>query len=245
MSAILIISIFLLVAASLSTLRSKRSPSSGGPERLPPEPQYKGLFDESDADRRAAEAESERAKAEALRATLLERAARGDLTALADAQMTGDAALYRDILDSLVARAGVKGEDLRALSTFIARSERLRSSPTLAAILTAGWAEDPESSSAPELLRVAALSDDATAFGAAAETIFRVWSEGKLQGLNAEELDALFEAEYWLLSSEARRSGTGFVLKRTLAELRRGLKEVARRDETPPSDEAGREKASH
>ena len=245
MSAILIISIFLLVAASLSIIRSKRSPSFGESERLPPEPQYKGLFAESEAERKAAGAEAAREKAEALRAGLLERAARGDLTALADAQMTGDAALYRDILDALVRRAGVEGEDLRALSTFIARGERLRSSPTLAAILTASWAKDPKSSSAPELLRVAALSDDAAAFGAAAESIFRVWSEGKLQGLNAAELDALFEAEYWLLSSEARRSGAGFVLKRTLAELRRGLKGSARRDETPPPEEAGRETASH
>jgi hypothetical protein len=94
-------------------------------------------------------------------------------------------------------------------------------------------------------LRVAALSDAAATFEAAVETIHRVWTEGRLPGLDAAALDALFEGEYWLLSSDARRSGAGFVLKRTLAELRRGLKASARRDPLPPSDEADREKASH
>lgn len=245
MSAILIISIFLLVAASLSILRSKRSPSFGEAERLPPEPQYKGLFAETDADLRAAEAEREGEEAKALRAGLLERAAAGDLTALADAQTAGDTTLRREVLDRLAARAEADDRDLRALSTFIARSEHLRSTPALAAKLTQVWAEDPSGSSAPELLRVAALSDDAATFQAAAETIYRAWAEGRLPKLNAAELDALFEAEYWLLSSEARRSGAGFVLKRTLADLRRGLKGSARRGETPPPEEAGRETASH
>ena len=238
MSAILIISIFLLVAASLSILRTKRSPSFGEAERLPPEPRYKSLFAESDADRKAAEAEAKKERAEALRASLLERAAAGDLTALAEAQAAGGAALYREILGPLVARAEVEDGDLRALSSFIARSEHLRSSPALAAKLTRVWAEDPSGSSAPELLRVAALSDDAATFQAAAETIFRVWTEGDLRGLDAAGLDALFEAEYWLLSSEARRSGAGFVLQRTLADLRRGLKGSARRGETPPPEGA-------
>jgi hypothetical protein len=246
LSAILIISIFLLVAASLSILRSKRSPSFGEAERLPPEPQYKGLFAESEADRKAAAAEAAREAARALRAGLLARAAAGDPSALADAHAAGDAALYREILDTLAARAGAEdGHLLRALSSLIARSDQLRSSPALAARLLEVWAGDPSGSSAPELLRVAALSDDAATFQAAAETIFRAWAEGRLRGLDAAALDALFEGEYWLLSSDARRSGTGFVLKRTLAELRRGLKESARRDQLPPSDEADREKASH
>ncbi len=245
MSAILIISIFLLVAASLSILRSKRSPSFGEAERLPPEPGYKSLFAESDADRKAAEAEAARERAGALRASLLERAADGDLTALADAQTTGDAAFYKQILDTLSARAEVKDEDLRALSTFIARSENLRSSPALAAKLTEVWTKDPSGSSVPELLRVAALSDDAATFQTAIESIFRAWAEGHLQTLDAAELDALFEAEYWLLSSEARRSGAGFVLKRSLADLRRGLKGSARREASPTPEEAGRETASH
>ena len=53
---------------------------------------------------------------------------------------------------------------------------------------------------------------------------------GRLEGLGAEDLRALFEAEYWLLSSEAKRSGAGFVLKQKLADVRRRLAAGARRD---------------
>ncbi|HEX8119251.1 MAG TPA: hypothetical protein VF521_18375, partial [Pyrinomonadaceae bacterium] len=48
--------------------------------------------------------------------------------------------------------------------------------------------------------------------------------------LGAEDLRSLFEAEYWLLSSEAKRSGAGFVLKQTLNDVRRGLGAGARGD---------------
>jgi hypothetical protein len=36
-------------------------------------------------------------------------------------------------------------------------------------------------------------------------------------------LRALFDAEFWLLSSDARASGAGFVLKQKLASLSTGL----------------------
>ncbi len=249
LSVILIISIFLLVAASLSTLRSKRSPSQGEARSLPPEPQYRGLFEESqtslyDGDK-AVEAETARRAAELLRASLLERAAEGDTEALLDAHAAGNTSLYREVLDALVRCVTDEKGGLRALSGFIARRGELRSSPALAEVLLEEWGCEPTSSDVPELLRVAALSDDAATFRAVVENVFEVWDEGRLPELSAAELDALFKGEYWLLSSDARRSGTGFVLNRTLAELRRRLQESARRDDHPPSAGADREKASH
>ena len=250
LSAILIISIFLLVAASLSTLRSKRSSSQGEARSLPPEPQHRGLFEESqtssyDGDK-AAEAETARRAAELLRASLLARAAEGDTEALLAAHAAaGNASLYREVLDVLVRRNTNEKGGLRALSGFIARRGELRSSPALAGVLLEEWGCVPTSSAVPELLRVAALSDDAATFRAAVENVFEVWDEGRLPELSAAELDALFKGEYWLLSSDARRSGTGFVLNQTLAELRRRLQESARRDDYPPSAGADREKASH
>ncbi|MCA1634295.1 MAG: hypothetical protein LC802_11530 [Acidobacteria bacterium] len=249
LNAILIISIFLLLAASLSILRLKRSPSPGDAERLPPEPQYRGLFDEGQSGtsfNKGSEAEVAERAARERRADLLARAAEGDRETLRDAHDAGDASLYRDVLDALARRVeGDAGAALRGLSAFIARSDALRSSPAFAGKLLEFWAENPEDYSITEVLRIAALSDDAGAFQTVVEKVFEVWSEGRLHKLRADELDALFESEYWLLSSDAKRSGAGFVLKRTLAELRRRLLESARPADHPTSDEAEREKASH
>ena len=57
----------------------------------------------------------------------------------------------------------------------------------------------------------------------------RAWAEGRLSNSGADELRALFEAEYWLLSSETRRSGAGFQLKQKLTQVRRSLAEHERR----------------
>jgi hypothetical protein len=99
----------------------------------------------------------------------------------------------------------------------------LRASPELAERLLGLWRAEPTPSSTAELLRVSALSDDAGTFGRAVSEVLQLWEGGRLDPLGAEDLRALFEAEYWLLSSEAKRSGAGFVLKQKLADVRRRL----------------------
>jgi hypothetical protein len=49
-----------------------------------------------------------------------------------------------------------------------------------------------------------------------------------LTGVSAAELRALFDGEFWVLSAQTRSSGTGFVLKRTLANARRELETAMR-----------------
>jgi hypothetical protein len=44
-----------------------------------------------------------------------------------------------------------------------------------------------------------------------------------LTGISADELRQLIEGEFWLLAPEVRNSGAGFLLKRTLARLRKQL----------------------
>jgi hypothetical protein len=112
---------------------------------------------------------------------------------------------------------------VRELATHIAAGRDLRASPELAEILLGAWREGPTPASTAELLRVSALSDDAGTYGRAVTEVLQVWEAGGLDKLGAEDLRALFEAEYWQLSSEARRSGAGFVLKRKLADVRRRL----------------------
>lgn len=231
-SAILFISVLLIFVASLALLRTKRPRSDEGADELPPGTGARGLFSDAQG-RAAADAEPEVKSSGGFEEALRARAGRGDLTALNDARAAGDAAVYRATLDALTARAADSPEDLRALAAFIARGEDLRSSPALARRLLELWGESPARPATAELLRVAALSDDAETFGLAVSTVLRAWEEGRLDGARAGDLRALFEAEYWLLSSEAKRSGAGFLLKQRLADTRRRLAARARHNDPP------------
>jgi hypothetical protein len=228
-SAILIISVFLIFVASLALLRTKRQRSDEGSEQLPPGVGPRGLFADAGPTGDDAEVKASQELENSLRA----RAERGDLGALADAHAAGDAALYRATLALLVGRSAERPEDLRALAAFLAGSKELRASPALAEKLLEVWKQSPTRAATAELLRVAALSDDAETFGLAVSTVLRAWEDGRLAGAGAEELRSLFEAEYWLLSSEAKRSGAGFLLKQKLADARRRLSARARREEPP------------
>jgi len=77
--------------------------------------------------------------------------------------------------------------------------------------------QSPDRSSTTKLLHIAALSDDAKNYGRAIELVLMSWRDGSLADLSAVELHALINSEYWLLSSNTRSSGAGFVLKRTLS----------------------------
>jgi hypothetical protein len=227
-SAILIISVFLLFAATLAILRTKRSSSRGEAPELPHGVSPRGLFDAAPLDDETPLESPEQAR----RGELRERAERGDLSALAEASASRDAALYRFVLDGLVGRASGDAARVRELAAHVAAGRGLRASPELAEMLLGIWRAEPTPSSTGELLRVSALSDDAGTFGRAVSEVLRLWEEGRLGALAAEDLRALFEAEYWLLSSEVKRSGVGFVLKQKLADARRRLSARARGGDT-------------
>jgi hypothetical protein len=83
--------------------------------------------------------------------------------------------------------------------------------------------ESPDRNSTTKLLHVAALSDDANNYGRAVELVLLSWRDGTLSDLSARDLQALFNSEYWVLSSRTRTSGAGFVLKETLSSANREL----------------------
>jgi hypothetical protein len=85
------------------------------------------------------------------------------------------------------------------------------------------WQQSPNRNTAAKLLHVAALSDDAKNYGRAIELVLMSWRDGSLKDLSANELQSLFNSEYWVLSSRTRISGAGFVLKRTLSNANREL----------------------
>jgi hypothetical protein len=85
------------------------------------------------------------------------------------------------------------------------------------------WQESPNRNSTATLLHAAALSDNAKTYGRAIELVLTSWREGSLSDISAQELQSLFNSEYWVLSSRARTSGAGFVLKQTLSSANREL----------------------
>jgi hypothetical protein len=228
-SAILIISVLLVFAASFAILRTRRSPSNSDAEQLPPGIRPRGLFGDADL---VPPAETDETPEKLRAGELRERAVRGDLEALKEACASDDPALYRFVFDGAVGGCVGDGERLRSLSAFVARVDGLRSSPELAEMLLGEWRRSPGTTSTADLLRVSALSDDAGTFGRAVSEVLQLWEDGRLEGVGAEALRSLFDAEYWLLSSEAKRSGAGFVLKQKLADARRRLGTRARGRET-------------
>jgi hypothetical protein len=223
-SAVLIISIFLLSALSFAIYRTKRRSSKGAAEQesFPAPP--RGLFDEPLAPRRAAvlpDAASETVSAE-LAARLRERAAAGDLSTLEEAAEARDAALYDAVLDSLLWREAT-AENVAAVASHVVNNKSLRANGRLARALLSAWESSPQAVKLTDLLRVAALSDDARVFQDTFEAVAEAWERGRLTERTPDDLAQLFESEYWVLSAEARRSGAGFLLKQRLADVRRHL----------------------
>ena len=230
MSAVLIISIFLLAVISFVLYRTKRQSLKSAAEQDFFPPPSRGLFEEGS---RAAAGDGGDGAAPAAHAAhaaqLRERARGGELNTLGEARATGDKKLYDEVLGALLKR-DPSAENVRAVAAHVIGSENLRAGPVLAGALLTLWRISPDNVPPADLLRVAALSDDAGVFREAVEEVAGAWEQGRLPGRSAEDLCRLFESEYWVLAPEATRTGAGFRLKQQLAEVRRRLSAAPRRD---------------
>lgn len=175
------------------------------------------------------------------RAAFMRRVASDDLSVLEDVHRTGDAALYRVVLNQLVERALKADEKLGALVAYIKAHNALRGSVELAEAYGAIWQGTPDRATTATMLHLAALADDADTYRKAAEIACLFRQSGQLPQLAAAELQQLIDSQYWLLAADARRTGAGFVLKQRLTALRDelGAAPVAQAtDETQPADRA-------
>jgi hypothetical protein len=191
---------------------------------LPPSPDFHGLFAEQPAQTET-KTQEDLERAALVESSLLDRTRAGDKSTLIDAQESGDAHLYARILNEFVQKADSDAA-LLSLMSFVAQND-LRVSVSLANSAIASWKESPTREGAAKVLHFAALSDDADLFGETVELALKLWREGKLANVSAKELRALFDGEFWILSSRSRSSGAGFVLKQTLADARRELEAAA------------------
>lgn len=231
MNAVLIISVLLLAFTAFALYRWQRQSSNEDTSHYFAPPRSGGLFSDQaavSAHARLTSATTDHQAAEQ-RAALLARAAEGDQAALAEAHAIGDAAFYCEALDALTAQAAENDENLYSLASHITRSSELRASAKLALALIEAWQRSPDKRALAEVMHMAALADDAAIYQQAVETTLQVWRDGRLPQVQAEELYALIENQYWMLGSEAKRSGASFVLKRMLVSVRRELAAAARR----------------
>lgn len=187
---------------------------------LPPSPDFHGLFGEQPATAES-KTQEEIARRALVESSLINRARENDKTVLIDANQSGDAELYDRVLNELVGQVD-SDATLLSLMSYVAQNE-LPVNGALARAAIASWKAAPDRSSTAKALHFAALSDDVDLYREAVEQALQFWREGKLGTGSAVELRALFDGEFWILSSRTRRSGAGFVLKRTLDSARREL----------------------
>jgi len=224
MIAIIVISFLALIGAAFTIYVWQRTSSAGNSDHVLPPPHFEGLFGHTNS---TLVEERPQQTIASSRQTILERATRGDLDALAEAHSIGSAALYSDVLSALVEWASARQEDLGALVSHISKSNELRANRQLAKQLIETWRTAPDRRSTTEMIHIAALSDDAATYEQAIEAAMESWRSGTLVQFSAQELAALFVSQYWLISPEARRGGVGFALKRRLLGVRRELATAA------------------
>jgi hypothetical protein len=229
MNTILFISILLLAVAAFALHRRKFRTAPKEPDSFPEQRSFDGLFAEQHAEemKLLAQAEAERSAQEERR-RLLGRAAEGDKTALDEARLRGGE-FYHEILRTIVAHAEGDEEKLRSIAEHIVDSRALRSGGEFAAMMIERLSAAPDQSSLACMLQLAALSDDAAVFKRAVEVALNLFGEGRLPGLSAEDFLATVESAYWLIEAEVRSSGSGFLLKRLIIDVRRGLAAASRR----------------
>ena len=181
---------------------------------------FKGLFDEQN-EKEFAEAERLRLAAER-RETLLARARQFDLTTLDECSES--AGLYDEILQELLDQATGRQEEFLRLVGHISKRRGLRTNRELANRMMEFWKTSPTKTTTAQMLRAAALADDAARYRKCSEIAAEYLVSGRLRDLSATDLLTLIESESWVLSSEARRAGAGFALRETLTAIRRRLK---------------------
>jgi len=198
-----------------------QKPSSHYSENmLPPRPDARSLFAEN-ALTGEEETELSATAASQLAEELLRRAQGGERSALNRAHATNDRALYYQVLTELV-RCSNTDAKLLSLISHVGKND-LPVNTGLAQAVIASLKRTPGRSLTSVALHFAALSDDAGLYREAVENALELWREEKLTDVKPIELKALFDGEFWILSSRTRSSGAGFVLKRTLESARREL----------------------
>ena len=214
MVTLLITSVFVFALLAIAIYFWQKAANTSQPIELPLPPQPAGLF----SDFKPAESPS---PTEDPKKAIIESATKDDKKTLERAHALNDATLYEEVLNIFVAQID-SDPKLLSLVSHVTRNE-LPVTKALAQKAIDYWKDSPDKHSTAKMLHLAALSDDAETFRQAVELALSSWRDGKLPDISAMELHSLINGEFWVLSSNTRSSGAGFVLKRTLATAKREL----------------------
>ena len=189
-----------------------------------PRTDSRGLFNNAPDDDQLNQIKA--AEATATRELLRDRAAKNDHAVLEEAHKDFDAGFYDELLKVLVKHADSDAKLLSVLS-YVTRNE-LPVNKDLANAVIESWKSAPDRGSTARTLHITALADDAQLYRGTVESALNLWRQGLIPNVSAAELRALLDGEFWVLSTQTRNSGAGFVLKRTLASARRELENATR-----------------
>jgi hypothetical protein len=213
----LLITSFFILGFLVLAIYLLQKPTAPQDDRLLTPPEHRSLFSD---DLQSIESESGQERSTAQREDIIARAKVGAHTLLPEAKALGDPSLYEQVLNLLAADA--TRPQLLSLASYIVRHD-LPVNKTLAEKFVELWRETPDRESTAKMLHLAALSDNAETYRSAVTFALDYHRNGKLSTITKGELKAIIEGEYWLLSSNTRGSGAGFVLKQTLTNARREL----------------------
>ena len=217
MVTLLITSVFVFGLIAIAIFFWQKAANTSQPIELPLPPPPAGLF----SDFKPAELPS---PTEDPKKAVIESATKGDKNALAQAHALNDSTFYEQVLNLFIAQIDSEPK-LLSLVSHVTRTE-LPVTKALAQRSIDYWKDSPDKHSTAKMLHLAALSDDAETFRNAVELALNSWRNGKVPDLSAVELQSLINGEFWVLSSNTRSSGAGFVLKRTLATAKRELEPI-------------------
>jgi len=227
MSTIIFISLLLLAASAIALRFSTRRMPGPETSRQLPASRFDGLFAERHADEASALAEEDaRLHEQATRDRLLERAANVEIKVLDEAHAAGDALVYKEVLQAVFTQADGNPKILHLIAGHIVDSQELRSSSEFAETMIDVWngpANVGGQYPLSDMICLAALADDAAVFNRAINAARSAWREGRIEKVSAKELLDLIESAYWLIASDVRSSGAGFLLKQVIADVRRAL----------------------
>jgi len=84
-----------------------------------------------------------------------------------------------------------------------------------------GWRARPSRKNTIELLYLASQRENGMIYAEITGEIIKVWKNGQIENLSADDLSQLLESHFWLLPAKERTSGVSFSLREEIAGLRR------------------------
>lgn len=87
------------------------------------------------------------------------------------------------------------------------------------------WRAAPTRKATVELLYLASQCESGKVYSVTAHEAAKLWKNGQIAGLSADDLSQLLESHLWLLPAGERTSGVSFSIQHEIADLRSAPKE--------------------